>query len=187
MKSIYAICMASVLLLGACNDNDTDTYEDRSTETTTSTNTSNPVTTTPVNVPDNVRTDFQTRYPTATEVTWSPYKPYDRINWDWTGWPVMDTTYYSVRYTIDNRPYWSWWDRNMNWIGSVGILEDSTKLPEPVKNTIAKNYSGYRITSIDEENDKDRTAYEIKLEKGDARAKLLIDKNGTILKQDTKA
>ena len=75
----------------------------------------------------------------------------------------------------------------MTWIGSTSVVEDSTMLPDAVKKAIASNYSGYRITSIDEENDKDRTAYEIKLEKGDARARILIDKNGRILKKDTKA
>ena len=60
-------------------------------------------------------------------------------------------------------------------------------LPDPVKKTLTKNYSGYKIKSIDEENDKKRTVYEIKLEKGDALAKILVDKNGKILKKDTKA
>jgi uncharacterized membrane protein YkoI len=44
-------------------------------------------------------------------------------------------------------------------------------LPDPVKKTIKNSYAGYKIKSIDEENDKNRTVYEIKLEKGDAFAK----------------
>ena len=192
MKSRWIVCIASAIVIVACNDNKTETTSDTntSTEATTSTNSSSPstvVVNTPVNVPDNVRTAFQTKYPTATNITWSPYKAYDRINWEWTGWPSMDTTYYAVNYTLDNRSYWGWWDRNMNWIGSTSTIEDSAMLPDPVKKAIASNYSGYRITSIDEENDKNRTAYEIKLEKGDARARILIDKNGRILKKDTKA
>ena len=78
-------------------------------------------------------------------------------------------------------------DRNTNWIGSSSVIEDSTMLPDPVKKTIKNNYAGYKITSIDEENDKDRTAYEIKLEKGDAHVRILVDKNGKILKKDAKA
>ena len=189
MKRSWIVCAASAIVIVACNDNKTDTYDNKTTETTVSTNTSSPSTyvSTPVNVPDNVRTAFQTKYPTATNVTWSPYRAYDRINWEWTGWPSMDSTYYAVNYTLDNRSHWGWWDRNMNWIGSTSIIEDSTMLPDAVKKAIASNYSGYRIRSIDEENDKDRIAYEIKLEKGDARARILIDKNGRILKKDTKA
>ena len=81
----------------------------------------------------------------------------------------------------------SWWDKIGSWIGSSSTIEDSSLLPDPVKKTLKNSYAGYRITSIDEENDKDRTAYEIKLEKGDARARILVDKNGKILKKDTKA
>jgi len=189
MKRSWIVCAASAIVIVACNDNSTDAYSEKSTETTITTDGSSPSTyvNTPVTVPDNVRTAFQTRYPTATNITWSPYKAYDRINWEWTGWPSMDTSYYAVNYTLDNRLHWGWWDRNMNWIGSTSTIEDSTMLPDPVKKTIASNYSGYRITSIDEENDKNRTAYEIKLEKGDARARILIDKNGRILKKDAKA
>lgn len=185
MKKSWIVFAASAIVIVACNDNKTDEYNEKTTEATITTNSSSPTTYTEVNsvtVPDNVRTAFQTKYPTATNVTWSPYKAYDRINWEWTGWPA-DTSYYTVNYTIDNKTYWGWWDRNMNWIGSAATIQDSTMLPEAVRNTISKNYSGYRIVSIDEENDKNRTAYEIKLEKGDAKARILIDKNGNIMKK----
>ena len=192
MKRSLIICAASIIVLVSCNNNK-DTYSENSTESTISTDNSSSTTNNsnsannPVNVPDNVRSAFQTKYPSATDVTWSPYKQYDRINWEWTGWPSMDTSYYAVNYTLDNRTHWGWWDRNMNWIGSSSMIEDSTMLPDAVKKAIAKNYSGYRIKSIDEEIDKNRTAYEIKLEKGDATARILIDKNGRIIKKDTKA
>lgn len=187
MKKIWIVIGAG--LFAACGNNSGTSYSEKDTTTTVVPESS--VTATPVapdyNAPDNVRTAFQTKYPTATDVTWSPYKMYDRINWEWTGWPSMDTTYYAVNYTADNRKHTSWWDKIGNWIGSSSTVEDSAMLPDPVKKTLAKSYAGYKITSIDEENDKNRTAYEIKLEKGDAHARLLIDKSGRILKKDTKA
>jgi uncharacterized membrane protein YkoI len=64
------------------------------------------------------------------------------------------------------------------------IQKLNTESTKVLKKTIKNNYAGYKITSIDEENDKDRTAYEIKLEKGDAHARILVDKNGKILKKD---
>lgn len=184
MNRNWIVAILSGFLFTACADNSDESYSEKSTESkTTVTPDPNTVSSTPVyNPPDNVRTAFQTKYPTATNVTWTPYKPYDRINWEWTGWPSMDTTYYAVNYTIDNRPFWGWWDRNMNWIGSTSTI-DSTILPDAVKSTIKKNYSGYTIRSIDEENDKNRTAYEIKLEKGTARSTVLIDQSGRILKK----
>jgi Putative beta-lactamase-inhibitor-like, PepSY-like len=188
MKKNWIVIVASGLLLAACGDNKSETtYNEKTTDVTPPTTNTTPTVTPDYNPPDNVRTAFQTKYPNASDVSWSAYKPYERINWEWTGWPSMDSSYYVVNYKMDNRNFWSWWDRNTNWIGSSSIVEDSTMLPDPVKKTIKNNYAGYKITSIDEENDKNRIAYEIKLEKGDARAKILVDKNGKILKKDAKA
>ena len=189
MKRSLIVCAASIIVLVSCNSN-TDTYNEKSTESATSTDNSSPTTYTennPVNVPDNLRTAFTTKYPTATDVTWSPYKQYDRINWEWTGWPSMDTSYYAVNYTVDNRKHMSWWDKLGKWIGSSSTIEDSTMLPDPVKKTLKNSYAGYRIKDIDEETDNNRTVYEIKLEKGDTTARILVDKNGRIIKKDTKA
>jgi len=187
MKKNWLIVIAGTFLLGACGDNSTETtYNEKTTDIAPTTNTT-PTVTPEYNPPDNVRTAFQTKYPNAADVSWSAYKPYERINWEWTGWPSMDTSYYVVNYKMDNRNFWSWWDRNNNWIGSSSVVEDSTMLPDPVKKSIKNNYAGYKITSIDEENDKNRIAYEIKLEKGNARARILVDKNGKILKKDTTA
>ena len=187
------VLAASAFLFASCGDNKTETsYNEKDTSSTKNTTiTPDPAAVPPstniFNPPDHVVVAFKTKYPTATNVTWSAYQPYDRINWEWTGWPSMDTSYYVVNYKMENRSFWSWWDRNNNWIGSSSVVEDSTMLPDPVKKTLKKSYSGYKITSIDEENDKNRTVYEIKLENGDAYAKILIDKNGKILKKDTKA
>jgi hypothetical protein len=188
MKKNWTVIIASVFLLAACGDNKTDTtYNEKTTDVAPTTDVTPTVPPPDYNPPDNVRTAFQTKYPNAADVSWSAYKPYERINWEWTGWPSMDTSYYVVNYKMDNRNFWSWWDRNTSWIGSSSVIEDSTMLPDPVKKTIKNNYAGYKITSIDEENDKNRTAYEIKLEKGDAHAKILVDKSGKILKKDAKA
>ena len=188
MKKKWIAIVASGFLLAACGDNKTDTaYNEKTTATAPTASEPTPAVTPEYNPPDNTRVAFQTKYPNATDVSWSAYKPYERINWEWTGWPSMDTTYYAVNYKVDNRNFWSWWDRNNNWIGSSSVVEDSTMLPDPVKKTLKNSYAGYKIKSIDEENDKNRTVYEIKLEKGDAYAKVLIDKNGKILKKDTKA
>jgi len=187
MKKIGIVIVASALLFAACKDKSSEsTYSEKDTTAKVAPD-NTAVPSAPYNAPDNVRVAFETKYPTATDVTWSPYKMYDRINWEWTGWPSMDTTYYAVNYTVENKKHLSWWDKIGNWIGSSSTIEDSAMLPDPVKKTLTKNYPGYKIKSIDEENDKNRTAYEIKLEKGDAYARILVDKNGKILKKDTKA
>ena len=189
MKRNLIVFAASAFLFASCGDNKTETtYNEKDTSSTKNTTiTPDPAAVPPAtnvyNPPDHVVVAFKNKYPTATNVTWSAYQPYDRINWEWTGWPSMDTSYYAVNYTVDNKKLWGWWDRDKNWIGSTSTIEDSTMLPDAVKNTLKKSYSGYRITSIDEEMDKNRTAYEIKLEKGTAHVWLLVDKNGKILKK----
>jgi len=189
MKRNLIVFAASAFLFASCGDNKTETtYNEKDTSSTKNTTiTPDPAAVPPAtniyNPPDHVVVAFKEKYPTATNVTWSAYQPYDRINWEWTGWPSMDTSYYAVNYTVDNKKLWGWWDRNKNWIGTTSTIEDSTMLPDAVKNTLKKSYSGYRITSIDEEMDKNRTAYEIKLEKGTAHVRILVDKNGKILKK----
>ena len=49
--------------------------------------------------------------------------------------------------------------------------------------TIQAQYPGYTIVSVDKENDKNRTAYEVELSKGDDKAKVLIAENGNVLKK----
>jgi hypothetical protein len=189
MKRNLIVFAASVFLFASCGDNKTETtYNEKDTSSTKNTTiTPDPAAVPPAtnvyNPPDHVVVAFKNKYPTATNVTWSAYQPYDRINWEWTGWPSMDTSYYAVNYTVDNKKLWGWWDRDKNWIGSTSTIEDSTMLPDAVKNTLKKNYTGYRVTSIDEEMDKNRTAYEIRLEKGPAHVRILVDKNGKILKK----
>jgi hypothetical protein len=189
MKRNLIVFAASVFLFASCGDNKTETtYNEKDTSSTkNATITPDPAAVPPAtnvyNPPDHVVVAFKNKYPTATNVTWSAYQPYDRINWEWTGWPSMDTSYYAVNYTVDNKKLWGWWDRDKNWIGSTSTIEDSTMLPDAVKNTLKKNYTGYRVTSIDEEMDKNRTAYEIRLEKGTAHVRILVDKNGKILKK----
>ena len=46
-----------------------------------------------------------------------------------------------------------------------------------------RQFPGFTIVSAKKENDKNRTAYEIKLENGDNKVKILADESGKILKK----
>lgn len=159
-------------------DTDTTTTVGTSTETNASVNTS-----TSIDVPEPTRTAFTTKYPNATNVTWRKYEPVNTIEWDWAGWPVLDTGDYAVSYTWDGSEYWTWYDENNNWIGTVSTVTDHASLPAAVNKTVQTQFPGYTIVSIDKENDKNRTAYEIELSKGDDKAKLLVAENGSVLKK----
>ena len=81
--------------------------------------------------------------------------------------------------------YYAWYDAQGNWIGSTYVLRDFKTLPAPVTAMINEKFSGYTITSVNSEMQKDKTAYEIQLKNGDNKAKIVVDANGNIIKQKT--
>ena len=171
---------ASLALLASCN-NDAD--GDKTKDSTNVTTTTDYSTTRTVEVPQATRTSFQTTYPKATNVTWRYYEPVNSIDWDWSGWPAMDTNDYVANFNMDGSDYWVWYDDGGNWIGTVSTVTDHASLPAAVNSAINSSYAGYKIVSVDRENDKNRTAYEVDLEKDGATTRVLIAEDGTILKR----
>lgn len=139
-------------------------------------------------VPPLAQTEFQKRYPTATGIEWSNYSATGvPIEWDLTDWPALDAGDYVVRYKVDDTPYYSWYDQSGSWIGSSSVVNDFTKLPAPIQTMLSTNYAGYKISNVHREDWKNTLGYEIEMT-GDAnKVKLLVDANGKILKQKTKA
>ena len=75
-----------------------------------------PNTTTLVDVPSGTVTTFTTQYPGATRVVWSAYDPaVVPIDWELTGWPVLTTNDYVVRFNMDNSDYYGYYDANGDW------------------------------------------------------------------------
>ena len=136
-----------------------------------------------------VQTSFTAKYPAATDVEWTKFdeavQPVD-FDWDLTDWALPDTTIYTAAYTIDTTDYWSWYTPSGNWIGTVSTIPNNSNLPDAVNQTLQTQFDGYTVTSITKENDKNRTAYEIKMRKGDDKMKALIDENGTLMKKKGK-
>jgi hypothetical protein len=174
MKLNHVILAAGILVFGAgCGS---------------SSNMSSGYSSTAVVVPATTQTEFQLRYPTATNIEWARYNDVAvPIDWDLTDWVVLDDNDYVVRYTMDNNNYYSWYDSDGNWIGSSYMLTDYTRLPAPVSSLISSQYGGYTISSVNHETWKDRMAYEVELKNATTKMKLLVDANGNILKQKTKS
>jgi len=184
LKSLLFIS-GSLLILSSCGENSTsaDSKTDSTSVTTVAPadHTSAPV---QVEVPAPTKTHFETTYPNATNVTWSRYEqPVANIEWEWTAWPMLDTNDYVVTYDWDGADYYAWYDQDGNWIGTTGTVADIAGLPTTVSNTVKSQFSGFTVTSIDKENDKNREAYEIKMEKGEDKMKALIAADGTVLKK----
>ncbi|HEV8506458.1 MAG TPA: PepSY-like domain-containing protein, partial [Chitinophagaceae bacterium] len=74
---------------------------------------------------------------------------------------------------------------NGDWIGTAYGVSDYKSLPPAVNTVINDKFPGYTISTVNREMQKDKMAYEIQLKNGDAKAKVLIDDNGNIIKQKT--
>lgn len=182
---LIGIITALATSCGESSTKDTGTKDSVSTTTTTMDNRMQetvPVTTTVV-VPEPAKMSFEKKYPNVSNVTWTRYEPISTFDWEWSGWPSMDTADYMVKYNLDNTDYWSWYDNDNNWVGTVSPVTDFAGLPAKVNSSIQSNFPGYTIVSVDKENDKNRTAYEVELTKDGDKMKALIAENGAILKK----
>lgn len=171
MKLKLLSLMAASVLLFSCS----------STRTTTSSNTA-------FAVPAIVETSFTNQYAGATNISWNRYDAASvPIDWELTGWPAMDAGDYVVRFDLNNEHYYAWYDSDGNWVGSAYVVSDFKSLPDAVNTTLKNQFPGYTIETVQRELWKDKMAYEIKLKgSGDSKIKLVVDANGTILKQKNK-
>ena len=189
MKSTLLVLLsAGVFAFSACDNaatTDTKQQDTTSSATTTTTTTEPTSSTTDVsaNVPQPARTSFESRYPQASSVKWSRYEPttYDEADWQSDWWKNMDTSDYQVQFNWEGMDYTAWYD-NGEWIGSSARMTDNAKLPKAVNDAIHSRYSDYTIKEVDKENDKNKTVYEVDLEKGNDKLKLHFDENGNVVK-----
>lgn len=189
MKSVKWFMLAGmVALFSSCGENSSKSDEEKKDSSSYSTSTtSTNAAYTSVEVPATTRTSFETKYPNAANVQWKRYTsdPVTVVDWDLTGWPMLDTNDYYVTFDWDGNNYYAWYDEEGNWIGATTTLTDHSKLPAAVNNAIKNQYAGYTIVEVDVENDKNRTAYEVELDKGGEKVKVLFSENGTVIKKKT--
>src|SRR5687768_1112009 len=154
MKALNSLLVLSmVILLVSCGQNSTTketetdslnatTTTDGSYDTSTSPN-YNTTGTVSVTVPEPIQVKFREKYPNVRDVTWSRYAAYNDFDWDWAGWPVMDTADFLARFNYNGADYWAWYDNeNANWVGSVTRVSDFKSLPPAVTNVINSSYAG---------------------------------------------
>lgn len=175
----------TLFIMGSCGESSTAPGDRDSTasNSTTTTTTDNSTGATKVEVVPAAKTNFESKYPGASNVSWGYYEPYSDIDWEWAGWPALDTKDYTVRYNLDGNDYYTWYDEEGNWIGTTNVVTNHSSLPAPVNSAIKREFKDYTITSVNKENDKNREAYEVKLEKGSDKATALITADGTVFKK----
>lgn len=153
----------------------------------TDTNMNGTQTTAVVVAPAGVHSAFTTQYPTASNLVWSSYDAtVVPIEWDMTGWNAMSEGDYLARFDMDGDNYYAWYDANGNWVGSAYAVRDLNTVPSVVSKAVMDKYPGYTIQSVQRELHKDGTRYEVVATNADTKAKLLVDPNGTIVKEKTK-
>jgi len=128
-------------------------------------------------VPSNVSASFTTKYPKASNVQWVEYYPVE------SDYLVMDSTYYYVRFNDNGTDYITWYDNRGEWVKTSTKVPGNSNLPDAVNKTINEQYPGYTIEEISKENDKNMEMFEIKLNKGEEKAKVKILPNGEIFKR----
>ena len=170
MKPRALIAGAALVLFAACGT----TYEATDTNSV---------------APASVRASFSTQYPEATNVVWANYDATVAmpLEWDLTGWPMLESDDYVVQFNLDNENYYAWYDSDGNWIGSAYVVRDHSALPTSITNTINAQFPGYTITEVTREFENGRMAYEVELKSSTQKVEVLMDSNGNILKQKTKA
>lgn len=176
MKRLLVVAIMGSLLYWSCKE--------RSSETGVTDNTTD-VDNTRVNIepPEVASTNFQRDYPQATQVTWNRYVTVpDIIDWEFTGWPTWDTSYYVVSFYDDGYNNWLVYDPAGEWRYSITSMSVSN-LPSNISKVLSTQFPGYTIVSVDKENDKNRSAYEVKMEKGSDKVKVLIDEQGNVMKK----
>jgi hypothetical protein len=175
---------AVAAVLASCGDAGSKTDDADTTVTTGNTTIETQTTKKNVDVPVATRTSFEAKYPQASDVNWVYHYDADYpIDWELAGWPTVDTTYFVATWNQNNDDYWVWYDEDGQWLGTVSEVNDHASLPSAVNKTLQSDFASYKIVSIDKENDKNRTAYEIDLENGADKLKVLIAENGKVMKK----
>jgi Putative beta-lactamase-inhibitor-like, PepSY-like len=140
-----------------------------------------------VTPPSNIQSAFRSRFPNVTDAKWSYYDSTNvPIDWDLTGWPRLTNRDYSVMYNVDGTTNYAWYDAQGNWVGSSSAMKDFMNLPAPVSKMLATKYPGYKIEEVHTETYKDQSGYEIEMNKGADKVKMVVDANGKVLKLKTK-
>ncbi|RYD93338.1 MAG: hypothetical protein EOP50_11275 [Sphingobacteriales bacterium] len=174
MKTRLMSLAAALVLLASCGSSRT---------TTMSSSTNNAA----YGVPSSIGSSFSTQFPGATNIHWSAYDATVLPNdWELAGWPSMTGSDYMVTFDQYGNRYYAWYDASGNWVGSTYAVTNLGLIPANISNMLAQNFSGYTIESAQREQWKGQAAYEIKLRNYDGKVKLLVDENGTVLKQKDK-
>jgi len=127
--------------------------------------------------------DFESRFPNASSVTWYSYSPDEIVEVVPTDWDYnMDVTDYEVHFITDGTEHVAWYD-NGAWVRSEIYTIDASKLPASVNQSISKEFAGYSIKDVDREDNATQVVYEVELQKGNDKCKIHYTPDGSVVKK----
>jgi hypothetical protein len=116
-------------------------------------------------VPATIRSSFQSKFPTATEVKWE----------------IEGKSEYEANFKLNQKPISVNFDLMGKWLETETEIETSA-LPSAVLATLKKDYADFKIDEASEiENVKDRQTFEVEIEKGKEEYELLFSADGKLL------
>jgi hypothetical protein len=121
-------------------------------------------------IPAPAKTAFAVKFPKAQKVKWSIEKPGE----------------FEAEFTLNGVESAALYDANGQLIETETEIKEAA-LPQTVKNTIAKDFAGYKINEIEQIIDsKNIVSYEMVARKGNREYELEFLTNGKLLKKDEK-
>lgn len=122
-----------------------------------------------VNVPELVKKEFAKKYASATKVKWSLEKVGE----------------YEAEFDMNKK------EMSVVIDGKGNLLEVETEikeaeLPQAIKSTLAKDFSGYKINECEKTETKGLISYEMEAKKDKVEYELVFDSNGKLLKKEEK-
>ena len=121
-------------------------------------------------IPSAAKTAFAVKFPKAQKVKWSIEKPGE----------------FEAEFTLNGVESAALYDANGQLIETETEIKEAA-LPQTVKNTIAKDFAGYKINEIEQVIDsKNIVSYEMVVRKGKREFELEFLSNGKLLKKEEK-
>lgn len=119
------------------------------------------------NVPANVKTAFNQKFPTATNVKWGK----------------ENSKEWEAEFKMDNKEYSANYDNNGSWIETEYVIT-TNEIPEEVKTAIDKDYVGYNIALSEVSETVTGKVYEFELKKGTKKIEVAFDPYGKVINKD---
>ena len=120
-------------------------------------------------VPAKIKTAFDQKFPTAQKVTW------DKEN----------ATVWEAEFKMNGKEYSANYDNNGNWKETEYEIKKSA-IPVSVKQTLDKEFAGYKIEEAEISETATGKVYEFAMEKEEKDMEVAISPDGKVVKKEVK-